>query len=66
MRTNIVLEDALIEEAFKYSTAKTKKDLIHQALQEFIENHHRPDLSELKGRIEFQAGYDYKRLREGR
>ena len=36
MRTNIVLEDKLVEEAFRYSKAKTKKELIHEALREFI------------------------------
>ena len=64
MRTNIVLEDELVKEAFKYSTTKTKKDLIHQALKEFVENHSRANLMELKGKIEFSEGYDYKQLRE--
>jgi len=64
MRTNIVLEDDLVEKAFKYSKAKTKKDLIHQALKEFVENHNRANLMELKGKIEFSEGYDYKKLRE--
>ncbi len=30
MRTNIVLEEDIVREAFKYSRAKTKKDLIHE------------------------------------
>ncbi|MCF7943836.1 MAG: type II toxin-antitoxin system VapB family antitoxin [Spirochaetia bacterium] len=33
MRTNIVLDDSLVEEAFKYAeTIHTKKDLIETAL----------------------------------
>jgi hypothetical protein len=38
MRRNIVLADNLIEEALKLSGVKTKKDLIHLALKEFVEN----------------------------
>jgi len=32
MRTNIVIDDKLLDEAFLVSNAKTKKDLIHEAL----------------------------------
>ena len=32
MRTNVVLDDDLVTEAFKYSSAKTKRQLIHEAL----------------------------------
>ncbi|HEB75020.1 MAG TPA: type II toxin-antitoxin system VapB family antitoxin [Nitrospirae bacterium] len=63
MRTNIVLEDKLVEEAFKYSKAKTKKELIHEALREFIASRKKLDLRELRGKIVFREGYDYKKLR---
>jgi Arc/MetJ family transcription regulator len=64
MRTNIVLDDDLVERAFKFSEAKTKKELIHQALREFVETHRRRNLLELAGKIEFSEGYDYKKLRK--
>ena len=66
MRTNIVLDDDLVKEAFKYSGARTKKELIHLALQELVENKQRLNLLDLEGKIEFEADYDYKRLREGK
>ena len=66
MRTNIVLDDDLVEKAFKFSKAKTKKELIHQALREFIESHHRRSLLGLEGKIEFSEGYDYKKSRKRR
>ena len=66
MRTNIVLDDDLVKEAFKYSGARTKKELIHLALQELVENKQRLNLLDLEGEIEFDADYDYKRLREGK
>jgi Arc/MetJ family transcription regulator len=37
MGTNIVLDEKLVEKGFKVSHAKTKKELVHQALKEFIE-----------------------------
>ena len=65
MRTNIVLDDALVEEAFRHSNAKTKRELVDLALREFVENHKRKDVRELRGKISFHPGYDYKKLREG-
>ncbi len=66
MRTNIVLDDNLVKEAIKLSGIKTKKDLIHLALKEFVENKRRLNLLDLEGKIEFAEGYDYKKMREAR
>ncbi len=37
MRTNIVLNDELVAEAMKYSTAKTKTAIVEEALRAFVE-----------------------------
>lgn len=66
MRTNIVLDDELVEEAFRHSDAKTKRELVDRALREFVDNHKRRDIRELRGMITFHPGYDYKKLREGK
>lgn len=64
MRTNIVLDDVLVEEAFKYSKSiRTKKDLIETALKEYVQNRKMKDLRELKGKIQFSEDYDYKKMR---
>lgn len=63
MRTNIDLDEQLLEEAFKHAGVKTKKALIHLALQEFVANRNRKDIRELRGKITFAKGYDYKNLR---
>jgi len=65
MRTNIVLDDELVNEALKRSHARTKRELIHEALKEYVENRRRMDLRQLRGKISFHNGYDYKKLREG-
>ncbi len=64
MRTNIVLDDELMRRAFAVSEAKTKKQLVHQALELLVRFGERKDLSELAGRIEFDRGFDHKKLRE--
>ena len=64
MRTNIVLNEKLVNKAFKYSKAKTKKELINEALEEYVANHQKKNLLDLEGKIKFSNGYDYKKARE--
>jgi len=66
MRTNIVIDDQLLDEAFSVSTARTKKDLIHEALRTLVRLKKRKDLTELAGLINFHDTYDHKSLRKTR
>ena len=66
MRTTIELDDRLLAEAFRHSAAKSKKDLVHEALRELIRIRGRKSLLDLKGKTRFAEGYDYKALRAGR
>lgn len=63
MRTNIVLDEKLVKEALRYANVTTKKDLIDLALREFVENHKRKDVRELKGKIKIDDNYNYKKIR---
>ncbi len=63
MRTNVMIDDYLLDEAFKLTKLKTKKDLIATALKEMIENRKRLDLREIQGKISFRDDYDYKAMR---
>lgn len=63
MRTNVVIDDQLIKDALKLSKMKTKKELIHRALEEFIRNRKRLDLREIRGKIRFAEDYRYKEMR---
>jgi Arc/MetJ family transcription regulator len=65
-RTNIVLDDELVDRAFRVSEARTKKDLVHEALRELIRIRARRPLTDLAGKVRFAEGYDYKRLRASR
>lgn len=63
MRTNIDLDPELVAEAFELSDARTKKELVHLALREFVEHRRRRDMRDLRGAIRFASGYDHKRAR---
>jgi len=66
MRTNIVIDDELLAEAFSVSTARTKKDLVHEALRTLIQLKKRKNMTELAGLIELHDDYDHKSLRKMR
>ena len=66
MRTNVVLDDTLLQEALALSGVKTKKDVISLALHEFVMTRKRLNLLELAGKISFRDDYDYKACREGK
>ena len=41
MRTNIFIDDKLVEGALRYADVRTKRELVHLALREFVENRRR-------------------------
>jgi Arc/MetJ family transcription regulator len=63
MRTNIDLDDKLVDEAMRLSGAKTKKEVVGLALEALIKARKRPDLMELVGKIDLDANYDHKKTR---
>ena len=66
MRTNVVIDDELMNEAIRLSGLKTKKEVISVALHELVAARKRRNLLELEGKINFHEGYDYKAMRENR
>jgi Arc/MetJ family transcription regulator len=66
MRTNIVLDEELVAEAFRLTDARTKKELIHLALEELIRVRRKRNLAELAGRIELREDFDHKAMRDVR
>ena len=66
MRTNIDIDDELMEKAMSLSGLSTKKDVVNRALFEFVQNHSRKDLIDLEGKIQMADGYDYNQMRGGR
>ena len=66
MRTNIDIDDDLLEEARSLTKINVKKDLVHEALKALIALSKRKALSEIRGKIHFAYDYDYKKARSGR
>ncbi len=65
MRTNIELDESLVEEALRLAGVRTKKELVHLALREFVARRRRRDVRELRGNVGIREDYDHKQLRIG-
>ena len=63
MRTNIVLDEALVNEASRLTGIKTRRALVQEALKTLIASKKRTSLSALRGKIHFAPGFDYKKTR---
>jgi Arc/MetJ family transcription regulator len=55
MRTNIDIDDKLIEEAMKLSSEKNKKGMVNLALTEFIKLQKRQKFKELFGKVKWEG-----------
>ena len=62
MRTNIVLNEELVEEAMRLSNAHTKKEVVDMALQYFVAYLKRRNIKTLFGKVKWDG--DLKKMRE--
>jgi Arc/MetJ family transcription regulator len=63
MATNLALDDTLIEEARQLGGLRTKKDVVTQALQEYVQRRKQLKLLEMFGAVEYDDAYDPKAQR---
>ena len=61
MRTNIVLDDKLVEEGLKLTNLKTKKALVNLALKELVERKKRGRMLRLEGKVKWEGSLDEMR-----
>jgi len=54
-RTNIDLEDKLVKEGMRVFKCKTKKELVHLALQELLKKEKRKEILQLRGKITWEG-----------
>ena len=66
MATNLAIDNELLEIALKTGGLKTKKDTVNLALKEFIQRRKSAEIISMFGKIEYDADYDYKKLRQKR
>jgi hypothetical protein len=64
MATNLAIDDKLIEEARVVGKHRTKKAVVTEALQEYIQRRKQAEILKLFGKIEYDADYDYKEQRK--
>ena len=64
MRTNIVLDEKLVQEAASLTGVRTKRELVDLALRELIRSRRKRNLLDLADKIQFADDYDHKQLRE--
>jgi len=60
-RTNIELDERLVAEAKKLTHLKTKKELVHYALQELVRKKKRKQLLKLAGKVEWKGNLEAMR-----
>jgi len=63
-RTNIDLNDKLVKEAMRRTHCRTKKDLVHLALEELVRHSRQKDILSLAGKLHWKG--DLKAWREDR
>ena len=57
-RTNIILDDKLVEECRKVTGIKTQRSLIDHALRELLRHENQIKILELKGNINWEGNLD--------
>lgn len=63
MATNLAIEDRLIEEARRVGRHKTKKAVVTEALEEYIQRRKQMEIQALFGKVDYLPDYDYKTQR---
>jgi len=64
MATNLAIDDRLIEQAKQLGKHKTKKAVVTEALQEYIQRRKQKDILKLFSKIEYDEKYNYKEQRK--
>ena len=62
MRTNIELDDDLIEQALQISEFKTKKDVVHEALKQYVASLKKKQLLSMREKGTWEG--DLRQMRE--
>ncbi len=63
MATNLALDDALIEEARRIGGHRTKKAVVTEALEEYVQRRRQLQILGLFNTIDYDPDFDYKMQR---
>jgi hypothetical protein len=64
MPTNLAIDDNLLETAKNIGKHKTKKAVVTEALEEYIQRRKQLQIADIFGSIEYDEDYDYKEQRK--
>jgi Arc/MetJ family transcription regulator len=62
MRTNIELDDTLVERAMRSSGARTKRAVVEAALQLLVKTHEQSAIRRLRGKVGWEGNLNQSRL----
>ena len=62
MRTNIVINDSLMNEALKLTKAKTKKAVVEEGLKLLVQRKKQEKIKSLRGKLRWEGNLDEMRL----
>jgi Arc/MetJ family transcription regulator len=61
MRTNIILDDDLIQRARQLTGIKTKREVVQEALRILIQLREQTDVRKLRGKLHWEGNLDEQR-----
>jgi Arc/MetJ family transcription regulator len=61
MRTNVVIDDELMEEALRVSGLKTKKDAVNEGLKLLVQRKKQEHIKELRGKLHWEGNLEEMR-----
>ncbi len=64
MPSNLAIDDNLLNLAKKIGKHKTKRAVVNEALQEYIQRRKQFEITKLFGKVEYEEEYNYKEQRK--
>ncbi|MGI2902205.1 type II toxin-antitoxin system VapB family antitoxin [Tolypothrix sp. VBCCA 56010] len=63
MTINLQIDEALIKEALALGNQQTERDVVEQALREYVQRRKQQMVVDLFGTIDYEEDYNYKQQR---
>ncbi|MBW4570794.1 type II toxin-antitoxin system VapB family antitoxin [Hassallia byssoidea VB512170] len=64
MTINLQIDEALIKEALALGNQQTERDVVEQALREYVQRRKQQMVVDLFGTIDYEEDYNYKQQRQ--
>ena len=64
MPSNLAIDDDLLNLAKKIGKHKTKRAVVNEALQEYIQRRKQYEITKLFGKVDYDDDYNYKKQRK--